>query len=145
LKVHPPLRSSKDKKALAKALKNDVITAITSGHTPLEEELKKKSFAFADFGAIGLETVFAALVSGAKESIDLEKIVEKLSIGPREILGLQQVEIQEGAKADLCIFDPSTKWTYNKIDSKSKNTPFYGQEFTGKVLGIISNGQFISQ
>lgn len=145
LKVHPPLRSAKDRKALIKAINNDTITAITSAHTPLEEELKKKSFAFAEFGAIGIETIFPALLTSLSENIALEKIVEKLSEGPRNILGLPKTEIKEGVHADLCIFDPTLKWTYEKVFSKSRNTPFLGQEFTGKVLGIINNGQFIKQ
>jgi dihydroorotase len=145
LKVYPPLRSHRDRKGLLKALKNDNIDAITSGHSPLEEELKKKSFAFADFGAIGIETTFPALVTHLKEHIGLEKIVEKLTVGPRNILGLEQPMLKEGEEANLCIFDPDREWTYNKPKSKSQNSPFLGTTFTGKILGIINNKKYIPQ
>jgi dihydroorotase len=145
LKVYPPLRSKKDRKSLIKALKTDIIDAITSGHGPLEEELKKKSFAFADFGAIGIETVFPALLSNLSEDITIETIVSKLTTGPRNVLGIEQEEIKKGAQANLCIFDPDLEWTYSKPKSKSKNSPFIGKTFKGKVLGIINNGKHIPQ
>ncbi|GLR16615.1 dihydroorotase [Portibacter lacus] len=145
LKVIPPLRSRKDKNALIKALKTDVINCITSGHRPLEEELKKKSFAFADFGAIGIETTFAALLTELEESLGLEKIIEKLTHGPRNVLGVEIPQIKEGERANICIFDPKTTWIYDKVKSKSKNSPFIGSSFKGKVLGIINNGKYISQ
>lgn len=145
LKIYPPLRSHRDRKALLKALKNDHIDAITSGHSPLEEELKKKSFAFADFGAIGIETTFPALLTRLKEHVGIEKIVEKLSLGPRNILGLPLPILKEGERANLCIFDPEIQWDYTKPKSKSKNSPFLGASFSGKVLGIINNGKYIPQ
>ena len=89
LKVKPPLRSKKDKKALIKGLIENTIDAICSAHSPLEDEHKNLSFAFADFGAIGLETVFAALNTDLSESLGLENIIKKLTIGPRRILNLE--------------------------------------------------------
>ena len=52
-------------------------------------------------------------------------------------------KIEEGAEADLTLFNPNLKWTFAESDikSKSKNTPFVGTDFTGKALGIINKGR----
>ncbi|WP_235299174.1 dihydroorotase [Portibacter marinus] len=143
LKVKPPLREEKDRRALVKALINDEIDAITSGHQPLEEELKKKSFAFADFGAIGIETAFPAILSELKDLLEIGKMIEKFAHGPRKILNLDIPEIKEGAVANLCMFDPGIDWTYDEVKSKSKNSPFLNRSFLGKVLGVINNKKFV--
>lgn len=147
LKVLPPLRDARDRRNLLKALREGHIDAITSGHTPLEEEKKKMSFAYADFGAIGIETVFAALLSMAGDVLELPLIIEKLSVGPRNILGLPVPEIAEGAVANLCIFDPDITWEYKagNVKSLSMNSPFLDQKFKGKVLGIINQNKFLPQ
>jgi len=48
-----------------------------------------------------------------------------------------------GEKANLTFFQPTKAWTFAQkdIQSKSKNTPFIGQQFKGKVLGTI-NGNY---
>ena len=147
LKVLPPLRDEKDRRSLIKGIKDDTIDAITSGHVPLEEELKKMSFGYASFGAIGIETTFSAMTTLLDDELDLETIIDKLSVGPRNILGLTVPEISEGENANLCIFDPDLMWTYKSetIKSRSKNSPFIDHVFKGKVLGIINNNKYISQ
>jgi dihydroorotase len=44
---------------------------------------------------------------------------------------------------DLTLFDPKKKWKFaaGDIHSKSKNTPFIGAEFIGKVTGVIHKGK----
>ena len=113
----------------------------------MEEELKKMSFGYASFGAIGIETTFSAMTTLLDDELDLETIIDKLSVGPRNILGLTVPEISEGENANLCIFDPDLMWTYKSetIKSRSKNSPFIDHVFKGKVLGIINNNKYISQ
>jgi len=43
----------------------------------------------------------------------------------------------------LTLFCPDADWVYekNNIQSKSKNSPFIGKKFTGKVIGIINKDQ----
>ena len=144
-KVLPPLRSPADIEALVEGLADGTIDCITSNHVPLEAERKELEFLFADFGAIGLETAFAVSWSALKGEITLEKVVEKLTAGPRLALGLAAPKIVEGAPASLTIFDPNFEWEFSKKDifSKSRNTPFVGRTFTGKVLGVIGNGKFV--
>ncbi|NNE16793.1 MAG: dihydroorotase, partial [Saprospiraceae bacterium] len=105
----------------------------------LEEELKKKEFVYADGGAIGLQTCFGALMTFAPK-ISLSKIVNALAINARRILNIPIQEIGVGDTANLTLFDPDAEWVYNEAINKSvsKNTPFFGQTFTGKVIGVIN-------
>ncbi|MBD2700941.1 dihydroorotase [Spirosoma sp. BT702] len=143
LKVNPPFRSPEDVAGLWAGLADGTIDAIVSDHTPQDAESKNVEFDVADFGIIGLETVFAAIMSHNK-GLSLGQIIDKLSTRPRQILRLPPVTIAEGQLANLTLFQPGRTWTYERTASKSKNTPFLGQTFTGRVLGTTYRGQFNS-
>ncbi|MCB0522955.1 MAG: dihydroorotase [Saprospiraceae bacterium] len=142
-KIQPPLRSQDDKKTLLQGLADGTIDFICSNHTPWDEEAKNLEFPFAKFGMLGLETAFALCRTFLPKSFSLNDLVEKLSLAPRRLLGLPVPEIAKGAIANLTVFDPDQEWTFeaNYIKSKSKNSPFIGQKFKGKVIGIINNEQ----
>lgn len=139
-KVNPPLREQQDIVALIKGIEDGTIDTITSQHNPQDEECKKLEFDKADFGIIGFETLFAIANSVLTPKIGIEKVVSLLAEKPRQILGLQIPELKENAIAEFTIFDPTEKWTFTEKDifSKSKNTPFVGTEFTGKVIAVAS-------
>ena len=54
--------------------------------------------------------------------------------------------MKEGNKANLTLFDPKLSWTFTEKDirSKSRNTPFVGHTFKGRVLGIYNNGILVA-
>ena len=139
VKVWPPLREATDRKALLKGIQDGTIDLLSSNHTPLEEEAKKLEFPYADYGAIGLETSYAAIQSHLGKLLSSENFVQLLAIAPREILRLSIPKVVEGEPANLTLFDPKAKWVFSTGDirSRSRNTPFLGETFTGKVLGVI--------
>ena len=143
LKIFPPARNKKLKKDILNAIKDNTIDVICSDHTPIEIEKKKCSFNNADFGITGLETTFSICNSILKDEISIEKIIELLSINPRKILNIPPVCIEEKNYANITMFDPNENWTYleKNIQSKSKNSPFVNQKFTGKIIGIVNNGK----
>ncbi|HMP29020.1 MAG TPA: dihydroorotase, partial [Saprospiraceae bacterium] len=142
-KVSPPLREKTDQDELIKGLKDHTITAIASNHYPLEDEVKNLEFPYAKFGASGIETVFSALITYTKGKIPLDIIIQKLTTGPRSILGIDQVTIDEGRTAELTLFDPDLEWTFATSKSTSKNNPFLGQTLKGKVIGtLVSNSYY---
>lgn len=145
LKVSPPIRAKEDVTALVKALNDGVIDTIASFHVPHDTEAKELEFDLADFGMIGFETTFALLNTHLKGKVGVEILVNALAVNPRKILGLPLPELKEGERANLTIFNTETEWTFNKshIRSRSKNTPFVGTAFTGRVLGVINNGQTV--
>jgi dihydroorotase len=143
-KVNPPLRGKEDLKYFWKALADDTIDAIVSDHNPQDEESKNLEFDLADFGMIGLETAFGALMAGNKD-MKLEQLIEKITYAPRRILRLKFPKIEEGEPANLTLFDPNHEWIFSKTDikSKSKNTPFIDKKMKGKAIAVFNKDKFI--
>lgn len=141
-KVKPPLRTKADQKALLDGLKDGTIDAIVSQHTPHEIEFKDVEFEIASFGIIGLQTVLPLTL---KAGLSAEQVVEKLAIAPRKVLGIAIPAFDLGISANFILFNPIEKWTLNEETNKSKsfNSPFMGQELTGKVNFVCNNERVI--
>ena len=137
-KVNPPFRTQEDVEALWEGLADGTIDVIVSDHNPQDEESKKLEFDMAEFGVIGLETVFASVNTFNKEIL-LEDIIDKITDNPRKVLRLNSPKIEEGAKANLTVFSPTEEYIYEEknIISKSKNSPFIGKTLKGKVIKVI--------
>ncbi|SHM10994.1 dihydroorotase [Mucilaginibacter sp. OK098] len=143
-KVKPPLRTRDDVNALLKGLKDGTIDAIVSQHTPHEVEFKDVEFEVAEFGIIGLQTAFALAL---KSGLELELIIQKLAVNPREILNVDPAIIAEGQDANLVLLDIDEEWEYNKKNNKSKsyNSPFIGLNLKGKVVLTCNNNHLHKQ
>jgi dihydroorotase len=141
LKVNPPFRSAEDVTALWNGLADGTIDAIVSDHTPQDAESKNLEFDLAEFGIIGLETAFAAVITYNRD-IPLEQLIDKFTTRPRQILRLPASRLAEGKPACLTLFDPTGQWTFDRTKSKSKNSPFLHQTLTGRVIGTVHKGQF---
>lgn len=141
-KVNPPLRERADNEAIIKALRDGTIDVLSSGHVPQDEESKNLEFDRADFGITSLQTFCSNLVSLSK-FVDWDLLVRKVTSGPRSVLGLESPRVEEGAIANLTLFDPELKWTLNDESnfSKSKNSPWYGKELKGKAVAVFNNGK----
>ncbi|PWK29340.1 dihydroorotase [Arcicella aurantiaca] len=139
LKVNPPFRTQEDLEALWEGLADGTIDVIVSDHNPQDEESKKLEFDMAEFGVIGLETVFSS-INTFNKVLSLEEIIEKITDNPRNILRLKNPNIKEGEKANLTIFSPNQTWvcTEKNIVSKSRNSPFIGKTLKGKVIRVIA-------
>lgn len=143
-KVLPPFRESRDRKALIKAIKDDVVDHITSIHTPMEVETKDCEFTYASFGSIGLETCFAAANTALRYVMPLDQIIRKFCHGPREILGVAIPQIRRGQRAELTLFDPDIEWLYEgSVYSLSGNDALAGSNFTGRVIATLLNDHAI--
>lgn len=140
-KVLPHLRNNEDIKALKKGLKNGAIDAIASGHLPLHQDDKKVEFDNAYFGISTLEIAFSMARTATKNDLEETILIEKLSVNPYQILGLEVPKIEEGAKASISVFNLDEKFTPEAFISKGKNNPLLGKELLGKVYGIIQNNK----
>ncbi|WP_372745891.1 dihydroorotase family protein [Lutibacter sp.] len=140
-KVLPPLRTTKDTKALLKGLKEGVIDMITSDHNPIDIEHKKVEYYYAKFGTIGLESLFGAL----NKNVDLDVLIASLTTKPRERFNIESISINEGNKVNLTLFNPEYEYIFaeNNIFSTSKNAVFLNKKMNGKVYGIIANNRVI--
>lgn len=145
-KLSPPLRGEADRLAVIAALRDGTIDAIASDHAPQDEDAKRQTFAAAEFGGIGLETLLAAtlsLVHGG--ALDLLPALALLTCRPAEVLRLPAGRLKVGAAADLLLFDPDRGWVVEpaRFKSKSKNSPFDGRPLQGVVLRTVVDGRTV--
>lgn len=149
-KMNPPLRSVADRRELIEGLADGTIDAIATDHAPHAFHEKQVEFERAAFGITGLETALplALTVLHHHFKLPLWRIIELLSANPAKIFGLQgRGTLAVGSHADVSIFDPKKKWIFDASQSKSKsrNTPFDGWSFTGKVIATIVGGNVVYQ
>ena len=145
-KVHPPLRTAKDRDAIRLALADGTIDVIASDHAPHSSIEKDLEFDQAANGMIGLETSLPLSLKLVEMGlINLNDLVAKMSINPARILNLAHIGLKPGNPADLTIIDLEKKFTVdaNTFRSKSKNTPFNGWELKGKVVLTMVGGKIV--
>ncbi|CUK05278.1 Dihydroorotase [Shimia thalassica] len=145
-KIKPPLRAEEDRLAIIEAVKTGLIDIISSMHTPQDEESKRLPFEEAASGAVALETLLpAAMQLYHNEYLTLPELFRAMSLNPAKRLGLPGGRLEEGAPADLVMFDPDAPFVLDRfaLRSKSKNTPFDGQRMQGKVLATYVAGNAV--
>jgi dihydroorotase len=147
-KMNPPLRSAADREAILAAIADGTIDAIATDHAPHATFEKNVEFERAPFGITGLETALALAITklNREQKVPLTRLVEMLSTNPARIFNLRgRGAMAKGSHADVTIFDPAKRWTFEaaKSLSKSRNTPFDGWQFVGKVVATIVSGKFV--
>ena len=143
-KVAPPLRQDSDCSALIEGLLDGTIDCIATDHAPHTIEEKEMDFIHSPCGMIGLESAFGLSHSVlTKAGASTEQVIQWFTKGPSAIMGWNIVPFQVGNLAEVVIIDPKKKWKFNEsnIQSRSKNSPMVGMQFTGKVDAVIS-GKF---
>ena len=147
-KMNPPLRSAADREAVLAALADGTIDAIATDHAPHAPQEKIIEFEQAAFGITGLETALGLAVTRLhrERGIPLARIVELFTAGPARVVDLQgRGTLARGGHADVTVFDPHKRWTYEAAKSrcKSHNTPFDHWQLTGKIVATIVDGRIV--
>ena len=146
-KMNPPLRTAEDVECLKQGLKQGILEAISTDHAPHGEEEKKKSIAEAPFGIVGSETAFALAVTELvkKGYLTMSGLVERMSLNPCRILGVEGGSLAAGKPADITIADIDKEYTIDKntFVSKGKNTPFDGKKVYGTIQYTIVDGAIV--
>ena len=147
-KMNPPLRSGADREAIWGGLEDGAIDAIATDHAPHAMHEKQVEFDRAPFGLIGLETALALAITvlHRRKGIPMKRLVELMSANPARILNLRgRGTLAAGSVADVVLFDPKARWTYDakKTRSRSRNTPFDGWQLYGRVVTTIVGGRVV--
>jgi len=145
-KMNPPLRAEADRAAMIEGLLDGTLDAIATDHAPHAAHEKEQEFDRAPNGITGLETALglAIRILHREHRMPLAKVLALLINRPAQALGLKNCgSLAAGSSADVVVFDPEEKWTFRAADSKSKskNTPFDGWEFQGRVRLTVSQGR----
>jgi len=145
-RLEPPLRSQRDRDALAAGLADGTIDCAVSDHTPVDEDQKQMPFAEAEPGATGLELLLPLVLKwGAARKLSLAKTLARVTSDAARVLGVTSGRIEAGAPADLVLFDPQQSWRVEPaaLRSQGKNTPFLGYELAGRVRTTIVAGNVV--
>lgn len=145
-KMNPPLRTIYDRYEIIEGIKDGTIDMIATDHAPHSAEEKARPFKEAPSGIIGLETALALGITKLvrKGHVTVMQLVEKMSTNPAKLYGLEKGCIEEGADADLVIFNEAEKWIVGEtFASKACNSPFIGEKLYGKVKYTICNGNVV--
>ena len=143
LKVAPPIRTEYDRQTLIEAIKDGTIDCIATDHAPHTIEDKETTFDLASFGMIGLESCFGIVCKVLfvdEKVLSLEELIRLLTVNPRNIMGFEADLFQVGTPAEIAILNPETEWVFtsNHVQSRSVNSPYFGETLTGKVEMTIS-------
>ena len=144
LKLSPPLRTEGDRSALVRGLSDGTIDVIVSDHKPEDEEQKRLTFAQAETGASGIETLLSlSLEHYHNGNVKLETIIKALTSNPAKILKINKGNLGIGSDADFCIVDLNKPWIVKKenLYSKSKNTSIENKKLQGKVMNTFVKGE----
>lgn len=143
-KVAPPLRSRDHVEACIAGLKDGTIDAICSDHQPHAPEKKMRELDLVPFGIVGLETLLPICIKSLIDPGHLTwpQLIEKLTLGPARILGIDKGTLHVGRDADVTLIDPQHSWTIDPghFRSKSRNTPFAGWQVRGRPHMVLVGG-----
>ncbi|MCY7400238.1 MAG: dihydroorotase [Nocardioides sp.] len=143
-KVNPPLRPDEDVQALRAALADGTIDAVATDHAPHARHDKEHAFVDAAFGMVGLETALS-VVRTVMDDFSWADIARVMSTTPARIAGLggQGQVLAPGSPAHVVLIDPDAQVTVDRDASASlsRNNPWHGRTFTGRVVHTVYAGR----
>jgi dihydropyrimidinase len=149
----PPPRAKENQEVLWTAVKNDVLSVVSTDHCAFlwdgQKTLGKDDFSKIPNGAPGLENRLQMIHEfGVRAGrISLNRMVELLSTNPAKYFGLypRKGTIAVGSDADIVVFDPEKRVTISAAThhSKSDYNLFEGTEVTGSPEVVLLRGRVL--
>lgn len=146
--VLPPLRDENDRLTLIEGIKQGVISAICSDHQPHEKMAKIAPFAATEPGMANVEILLPLAMKLMDEGdFDFLTLLTCLTAGPAACFGLEAGSLSVGSFADFVLFDSTVRWTwcYESKKTRGHNSPYFGNEFVGRVVSTYISGQRVYQ
>jgi dihydroorotase len=146
MKMHPPLASEEDRKALIDGLRRGTIDCVATDHAPHARDEKEVPFEQAPMGTTGLETAFAALYTGlvCSGELDLELLIERMTAGA-DLFELPTPTIAQGQPANMALIDTQANWIAGEHgwQSRSESCCFGGRRLSGRVMLTLAAGAVV--
>ncbi len=150
-KCAPPIREHSNRERLWDGVRDGIIAAIVSDHSPCTPELKRREegdFARAWGGIASLQFGLSIVWAEARRrGLSLETISRLMSSGPASIAGIagRKGAIAAGFDADVIVFDPAAELrvTPEIIEHRHAVTPYAGEVLAGAVRATYLRGMKI--
>ncbi len=146
-KMNPPLREAEDRDAIREGLRDGTIDVIASDHAPHHYDAKEREFDQAPNGITGLETALGLAIRElvVPGILTLPELIARMSTLPARVFNLPGGTLAVGAPADLVLLDPERRWIVEPAGmfSKSRNSPFLGEELVGRALLTLVDGKVV--
>jgi dihydroorotase len=144
-KMNPPLRRSEDVEALRAGVADGTIDCLATDHAPHAKEEKELEFALAPFGIISLDCALGLYAKALVEPglLDWPDLIQRMTVAPAAVLGIEAGTLTPGARADLTVIDPDTRWRVEveSFASKARNCPYDGWELSAQAQATIVAGK----
>ena len=144
--MNPPLRAESDRKALVEALRSGLVDCVATDHAPHVSEEKDVPYEEAPFGVHRPRDGLQRALRGARR--DRRARPRHAGHAHERRAGADRRPGRADASppappADLCVVDPAAVWTVtpDALQSRSWNSPWLGQELTGKVRLTVAAGR----
>lgn len=144
-KMNPPLRTEADRLAIIEGLKDGTIELIATDHAPHSAQEKAREYVNAPSGIIGLETSLALGIMNLvdKGYLNIVQLISKMSYEPAKLYNLEAGILKEDMPADIVVFDMNREWIFDKTESKSNNSPWFGKKMKGQVVLTLCEGDIV--
>ncbi|MFN6054196.1 MAG: dihydroorotase [Planctomycetia bacterium] len=143
-KMSPPLRTQSDVEAILEGLRDNTLEVLATDHAPHAPEKKMRELDQAPNGIIGLETFLPICIKALilPKVLTWSQMIEKMTINPAKVLGIDSGTLKQNAFADVIVIDPAKDWTIDptKFKSKSRNCPFAGWKVKGRAELVMVGG-----
>jgi dihydroorotase len=126
-------------------LKDGTLSVIATDHAPHAPHKKAQEFDKCPNGILGLETMLPLCVTHLIEAgrLTWPQLIEKVTINPARVLGIDRGTLSVGVPADVTVIDPNAEWRIDvsKFQSKSRNSPFDGWKVKGRARWTVVSGR----
>ena len=143
--MNPPIRASRHRAALWKALEQGIVDVIGSDHAPHTREEKADTYPHSPSGMPGVQTLLPLMLDHvAAGKLSLAKLVYLTSYRARSLFGLREKgEVAIGNHADLTFVDLAATRIIEEdwLASRCGWSPFTGKTIHGWPVGTMVRGQ----
>jgi dihydroorotase len=147
VQMNPPIRDSRHREALWKALDCGIVDVLGSDHAPHSSAEKQQPYPQTPSGMPGVQTMLPVMLHHVSEGrLTLERLVDLLCSGPQRLFGIRgKGRIAVGYDADFTLVDLKLEReiTDDWIESKCGWTPFAGVSATGWPRATIIAGNAV--
>ncbi len=149
-KCCPPIRDEGNRAALWDGLRDGLIDAVVSDHSPATAEVKGQGggdLQQAWGGISGLQVGFTAVAHEARgRGIDLADVARWMGRGPADLVGLTgKGRIEVGADADLAVYDTAVPLQVDAARLAHRNpvSAYDGRRYDGSVTHTLVRGRLV--